>query len=344
MKLVSIKILPNKTITKDDICVLSEKTAEKLNIVTGDFILIEGVSIPFLQVLVLPVVKSSGLLVSQKVFLSTGKHNFLKTIKANNLIGTDPEFFLVHRKVGQKDYSIPAEYILGKKYSDGDLGEIRPDPSSSVEGLLDNIEKSLIEVSSKINNNFMLVGSSFEFGLSAGFHLHFNLPENLKFIEHGTISNNIIKGIVKLLDSSVGLISRLDIKSKQRINSNEKFGRLGDYKLNIRTLEYRVPGAFWLRSRSLSKFLLEYSKNTFDKIITESYEATNAWSESAELGELRKKLKLPNEIQTKNLYKDGLKKTDVEVLVGNISNIPRISSDNILQNWRVRGKLCTTVN
>lgn len=179
-------------------------------------------------------------------------------------LGCDPEFFLVdniNRKV-LRAYSFFKKY--GEIGHDGILAELRPRPSLTPQGLTDNIFKLILNTREMLNRNttydperiMMLAASGYQ-RATAGFHLHFGLPSSIL----GRTPNIIIlmHQMVRVMDYYVGLPAIMlegDHDSARRSNIFVNYGKPSDFRLDNRTLEYRVAGGSMLRHPILTKGLI----------------------------------------------------------------------------------------
>jgi hypothetical protein len=174
-------------------------------------------------------------------------------VKPNITLGADPElefvdqdthFVLNCSEAGIQD-KIPMNPggTIGRIGRDGSGAqrEIRPEPSSTPEGLVENIGK-LIEAA--LDEQWSLKGEKY----SLGGHIHI-----------GGITES--RDFIKLLDYYLAPLSVLNAVS--RINSS--YGKSGDYRKQPYGLEYRVPPAGWLASKKLATITLKIVKLVADK-------------------------------------------------------------------------------
>ena len=193
----------------------------------------------------------------------------ISSIKAADdiLIGCDPEFFLVDKSTG---LNMSASHFFahwGDVGNDCGLAELRPRPSTREKEVVATLDMLMRKAYYYIKNRSLyrnksigMVGASHHSNSSAGFHVHFGLPQSL--LAYNKITNNIIRHMVYVLDYYVGMASILPEGSEDYIRRSLRFSRYGkpsDYRSDTMTLEYRVPGGHLLRHPLLSSGILALS-------------------------------------------------------------------------------------
>lgn len=186
-------------------------------------------------------------------------------------LGCDPEFFLVDNQ-GRIVWGSHFFRKWGDVGYDGPMVEVRPFPSTSEVTVADNI-MSLINKARHTMNlrtnvlsfNTLLNGADIRMlaastyrGESAGFHLHYGLPKPLLGV-HKFNRKQLSSQIVKVLDFYVGIPSIIlegSEDSSRRTFVNSTYGKPGNFVLDNRTLEYRVPGGYLLRHPTLTMGLM----------------------------------------------------------------------------------------
>lgn len=170
-------------------------------------------------------------------------------------LGTDPEMeSLVDGKVIPGNH-LPSINTLNKAYisSDGarNQRELRPDPSSDPEELVENI-RDLIKISSFFGEELSVAGNIF----SLGGHIHIGgaspSPELISVLDYFLLPFNAFS-------------------SAQRKAS--KYGKLGDYRFQPHGFEYRTPPSAWLLTPKLALMTLQLVKVLSEKIIN-NYDVT----------------------------------------------------------------------
>ncbi len=171
------------------------------------------------------------------------------------LIGCDPEFFLTEKGVGRNISASNFFSHYGEVGSDGGLVEIRPRPDFKPKGVVSNIYELFNQVYHRIQTRGILkrleiemVAASNHRDASAGFHIHFGLPETL--LRRKLQTAWIMSNMVNILDFYVGIPAILpegNEDCKRRSERFSRYGKPGDHRVDSLTLEYRVPGGHLLR-------------------------------------------------------------------------------------------------
>lgn len=201
------------------------------------------------------------------------------------LLGCDPEFFIVDDD-GQNISAGNFFPMHGEVGNDCGLGELRPKPDKHPYGLLLNVRNLLDNANNELNNrtlfkskNIRMIATSAYNKLTAGFHIHFGLPQKL-LMENEVIVEALRYRIVTVLDYYIGILSILpegEEDSARRAYMSGQYGKPGDFRYNYLTFEYRVPGGHLLRHPLLTVGLFAISKLVMGdvlsrvKIATENY-------------------------------------------------------------------------
>jgi hypothetical protein len=197
-------------------------------------------------------------------------------VKEHDLtIGADVEFFMVEKKTGKMVEGYTVFDKEGELGSDGDLGEMRPDYSLSPEQVTYNIGKIIETIPKRLPKDLKAIASSWYKGSCCGFHMHFGLPiELLSFAADKT--DDFMRNVIHTLDYLVGIIAQsLDTDDKRRLSNN--YGKPGDYRISMRTLEYRTPGGYHLKTRRHTNSMLCLGYSIVDTIIKESEKISGGW-------------------------------------------------------------------
>lgn len=167
-------------------------------------------------------------------------------------LGADPEFETMINGTVVSAFGLPQFCTRDKTYLSHDgltqpQRELRPDPATSPEELVENI-RDLIKISSFFGEDLSVVGKT----LSCGGHIH---------IGNATPT----KELINVLDYFLFPLN--EFNSSLRIESN--FGRSGDVRIQPHGFEYRTPPAAWLLTPTLARMTLELTKNVVERIINE---------------------------------------------------------------------------
>lgn len=243
---------------------LPKKLREELGILEGQFLQLRG-----RQELVLQVADHDD--ESQPVAL-VSPHNFDK-IKGTELefkildvtLGCDPEFFVTwgHRLISAATY-LPYQGQIG---CDGQLGEIRPIYARHEDAVVQNIGRLIPQIPARMKrlkwatgfpqtgHGFKYEAHSYKWGLAAGFHVHLGIPPEI-LNTRKDFSRAAMNHLVQCLDWYVSVpLVPLEADHTRRLG-HTNYGKPGDYRPSNVTLEYRTPGAFYLRTPSLARGMM----------------------------------------------------------------------------------------
>lgn len=268
---------------EDKILRVPKVTREKLGLTVGQDFILKSVHEQPVVLTVCPAYQTdvdldeSYCYVSNSVFVLVNIDNTLKIEPVKTItLGCDPEFFLVDK---QSNHLLRANAFFkkwGEIGHDGILAELRPRPALTPQALTDNIYELITQTRQILDlvrnydtSNIVLHGASsyrtgFEQQLiagvnpyaTAGFHLHFGLPNKILGTSPEVMS--LMFRVARVLDYFVGIpaviIERED--DKRRTNNNVGYGKPSDFRLDHRTFEYRVPGGSMLRHPILTKGLI----------------------------------------------------------------------------------------
>lgn len=233
-------------------------------------------------------------------------------------IGCDPELFLINKTTKRLALAHNILSKEGQLGSDGDLAELRPDYALSPEQLMINIRELITSIPSKVPLSLFPFASSWHAYRCCGFHVHLGLPiELLSFAADKT--DALLKNIVAALDYFVGIpAAALDPDNKRRFNN--EYGRPGDYRLSMRTLEYRTPGGFHLRSPLYTRSLLFSAFGVVERIIHDAEKESFGWKDTSKITDFSyfmEKYKLPPKKVIKSMFltKDKEELKDVSIKI-----------------------------
>lgn len=234
-------------------------------------------------------------------------------------LGCDPEFFLVD-DLGRLLYASSFFRKWGDVGHDGPLAEIRPHPSTKEEIVADNIYALINKARYMIDRrppvlsfnrfisgiNVRMIAASAYQRESAGFHLHFGLPNPL--LGPHKYNRTLLAGqIVKALDFYVGIPSVIlegEADSFRRSFVAGKYGKPGGFNLDNKTLEYRVPGGYLLRHPILTKGLLGLGAIVVEDVVSRIKAITRNFVNLEEMvAENDIRIVYPNIPPTADIYK-----------------------------------------
>lgn len=181
-------------------------------------------------------------------------------------LGCDPELFLVARTNGEVINARRIFRKYGQVGNDGLMLEIRPLPSTSEWIVAHNIwtclhrARKMLNAAKRVDGSkiVMLAASSYG-GLTAGFHLHFGIPKELRGGRKGGRRWSLNNQIARALDYYVGIVSILPEGETDNIRRSAQhvvYGKPGEWRQEGATFEYRVPGGSMLRHPILTVGLI----------------------------------------------------------------------------------------
>ena len=185
--------------------------------------------------------------VHQRIVHDSGVDNEINLVQDITL-GCDPEVFIadkVTRNILAAYRYLPKNGAVGH---DGLLMEFRPNPSIHAGEVCYNLWKLIQKAREGFNkrpegHRIIIVGGSSYSGMTAGFHLHYGLPRGLLGRQPGTF--NVAKLMTAAFDYYVGVPSILPEGNHdivRRTAKHVRYGKPGEYRLNHRTFEFRMPG------------------------------------------------------------------------------------------------------
>lgn len=210
-------------------------------------------------------------------------------------LGCDPEFFLMDRAGNV----IPASRFF-RRWSDvgydGIMAEMRPLPSTDESAVAYNMmtlfdkarhilnsARNILSINGRIipfGQEVQMIAASSYKGAAAGFHLHFGLPFQL-LDRHKYGRKLLASQMVKALDFYVGIPSIIPEGNEdyfRRTFVSSAYGKPGNFILDNRTLEYRVPGGVLLKHPVLTKGILGLGAVVIEdvvsrmKVVTDNYQ------------------------------------------------------------------------
>lgn len=253
---------------------LPQKLREELGVIVGQFLQLRGTEELVLQV--------RSCLNEEAAQVSPANFKRLQGVEIEFKVlevtlGCDPEFYILYR-----DQIISAATYLpfiGQIGCDGTLGEIRPSYGRHESQVVANIRNLIPQIPRRMKrsrwakhlpadgNEFQLEAHSYYAQTCAGFHVHLGIPPEI-LNTRKDFNRAAMNHIVQCLDWYVSVpMIPLEVAHQRRTGGGQ-YGRPGDYRPSNLTLEYRVPGAFYLRSPTLTEGLLGLSLLVTENIVS----------------------------------------------------------------------------
>jgi len=209
----------------------------------------------------------------------------------NNItLGCDPELFLVDRR---NNGMVCARTYFGKSGdvgNDGMLLEFRPLPSTDENVVTDNImnliikARMMLDLKPQVSPNLMFFGASNYQGATAGFHLHYGVPYQMLGFQRNV--KILIRQVVKAMDYYVGVPSIIpegNTDIRRRTSTYIEYGKPGEFRIDNRTLEYRVPGGSLLRHPILTNGILALGAVVIEDIVSRINACTDNFANLQEM-------------------------------------------------------------
>jgi hypothetical protein len=264
---------------------LPHKLRRDVEVIVGQFLQLRGNTNVVLEVCEPLVVNQEFAFVSPCVFDKIqGKDIEFKVLDVT--LGCDPEFFILwgSRHIIASNY-LPFQGQIG---ADGGLGELRPMYGLHEDQVVDNLRSLISKVPRSLKrtqwlkgfpqdgNQFSYQAHSYFLGTAAGFHIHLGIPPEILNTSRN-FNRSAINHIVRCLDWYVSVpLVPLEVAPQRRIGRSQ-YGQPGDYRPTNITLEYRTPGAFYLRSPKLARGLLGLSLMVTETIVSRMKVASNGF-------------------------------------------------------------------
>jgi hypothetical protein len=223
------------------------------------------------------------------------------------LIGCDPEFFLVDRKSG---FTMSASHFFpyyGDVGNDQGLAELRPRPSFKEEDVSAEIYRLIVKAFNHIHNrgiftkcDIHLFASSYYNHASAGYHIHYGLPQ---FMLRAVNAHLLMSRMVRILDYYVAIPAILpegDEDYRRRSETFSRYGKPGDHRHDTTTLEYRVPGGHLLRHPILSSGILSIGITVMKDMLSRIQAHTDGFTKAINLRDQNPFMKFYPNLADKN--------------------------------------------
>jgi hypothetical protein len=246
----------------------------------GQFIQIRGKETVILQVRGCPPGQTAALVNAENYAKISDPDVQFKILDVT--LGCDPEFFIIQGNGPHNDQIMSAATYLpfqGRIGCDGCLGELRPRYGRHEDDVVEELQRMVPLIPSRMKrsswaktlptdgNAFRYEAHSYRFARSAGFHIHLGIPPEI-LNTRKDFNRAAIDHLVQCLDWYVSVpMVPLEDDPLRRMGKTQ-YGLPGDYRPNNLTLEYRTPGAFYLRTPTLTRGLLGLSLMITETVVS----------------------------------------------------------------------------
>lgn len=264
---------------------------DALGVVVGQFLQLKGRTELVLQVRKAHDISQEVALVSEANFKKIqGVELKYKILEVT--LGCDPEFFILLDNGLAGKQTMSASTMLpfqGRIGSDGCLGELRPQYTRHESELTANLENLIKQIPGKLNipdwspakkeprRPLLFEAHSYYNELPAGFHVHLGIPREI-LNTRLNVDRTAMHYLVRCLDWYVSVPLLLLEENHKRRLSYGKYGQPSDYRPSNVTLEYRTPGAFFLRSPTITQGLLGMSLMVTENVVSGIKEASKGFT------------------------------------------------------------------
>lgn len=264
---------------------LPQKLREEMGVLVGQFLQLKGEAELVLEVgRNLDVFHECAYVQPDDFALIKGQAVEFKILDVT--LGCDPEFFIMwgNALISAATY-LPFSGEIG---ADGTLGELRPMYARHENDVVDNLGALIRRAPRQMKRSswakgFPADGSAFDLlahsyfrGYTAGFHVHLGIPPEI-LLTRKDFNRAAMNHLVQCLDWYVSVpLVPLEEDHNRRLGA-AKYGRPGDYRPSNITLEYRTPGAFYLRTPSLARGLLGLCLMVTENVVSRMKSASNSF-------------------------------------------------------------------
>ena len=246
-------------------------------------------------------------------------------------LGCDPEFFVLW---GPKTI-VAATYLSprGEIGCDGTLGELRPMHGRHESQVVANLSQLIPQIPRNMRRQpwargfpedgrqFTYEAHSYARGIAAGFHIHMGIPPEI-LNTRNDFNRMAINHIIRCLDWYVAVpLVPLETAPARRLGSSQ-YGQPGDYRPTSLTLEYRTPGAFYLRTPRLALGLLGVALMVTETLVSRMKVESRNFVDLPRLRphQLQDIMPVPHPVKVRDI----LKGRDIKAAEGEIPHIRQI--------------------
>lgn len=269
---------------------VSERGRERYGLPLGSFVHLRAKDGSLLALQVVPAFLEDSAKSSEAAFVTTStlqqlavaNHSIHEVQRVEGItLGCDPEAFLVERSSGHLVSATRFFRRIGEVGHDGMLLEFRPRPSVDADLVTRYIWHLIVRAREALNrhpegNKIAMVGSSAHQGLTAGFHLHYGLP-NVMLGRRAPV-RHLANLMVHLFDYYIGIPSILpegEIDHHRRTVPYVDYGKPGGFRLDSRTFEFRLPGGILLRHPTLTRGIMALGAVVVEDFVSRLRERTD---------------------------------------------------------------------
>lgn len=190
-------------------------------------------------------------------------------------IGADPEFLLFSPEGEVLNAGMVSGFSYHSKLgSDGAMAELRPDPSTTAEGLVQNIKKLFNDdgLTGPIKDLQWKSGCYYHDGNRAypiGGHVHYGNPLKIAEIDQ-TDRLNFFRSVNKIIDELLAVplirLDGYDGNGRRTLSNMGRYGWFGELRMSSGRLEHRTLSGVWLAHPELSVAVLGTAKAIIEEI------------------------------------------------------------------------------
>lgn len=236
-------------------------------------------------------------------------------------LGCDPEFFIFYPN---KSLASATTYLnsMGEIGCDGILGEWRPHYGLDENEVTETLKSLIYRTPASMKRapwarglpengrNFLLSAYSWHMGLPAGFHIHLGIPPEI-LNTRKEFNWAAMNHIIRCLDWYVSVpLVPLETDHGRRLGKSQ-YGKPSDSRPTNVTLEYRTPGAFYLRTPVLAAGMMGIALLVAESVVSRMKEESRGFVNLHKLtgSQLQNIMPIPEDNMTRGiLLSKGIRK------------------------------------